>query len=251
MKKMNIHPVAEMLPYLRKAQFNDLVEDIKANGVKVPVLVNKAKDTIIDGRSRWMAAADAGIKEADIPLIVFKGKDEDIPSEILSRNLFRRHLSEDQRIMLVVKIRGKDVIEAAAERKKGALSGTFKKGKNGNGGSAVDQLAKEAKVSTHKAQQAITVFKAGKAEEVMQGKKLRSVSKSVPSKKRKPIKTKSLKEIIWNAYSSLMKRLKLQGWNMNEARAIIIGFAQGNTPDKSNGNGSGKSKAKAKKNNKK
>ena len=242
-----------MLPYLRKAQFNDLVEDIKVNGVKVPVLVNKAKDTIIDGRSRWMAAHDAGIKTADIPLVVFKGKDEEIPSEILSRNLFRRHLSEDQRIMLVVKIRGKEVIEEAAERKKGALAGTFKKGKNGNGGSSVDQMAKEAKVSTHKAQQAIKVFKAGKAEEVMEGKKLRQVSKSIPVKKRKPIKTKSLKEIVWNAYSSLMKRLKLQGWNVNEAKTILRGFLDGNTPDK-NGNGSngnGKSKSKAKKASKK
>jgi len=244
MKQMKIHPVAEMLPYLRKAQFNDLVEDIKVNGVLVPVLVNKAKDTIIDGRSRWMAAHDAGVKSADIPMVVFKGKDEEIPSEILSRNLFRRHLTEDQRIMLVVKIRGSQIIEEAAERKKGALTGTFKKGKNGNGGTSVEKVAAEAKVSTHKAQQAIKVFKAGKAEEVMRGKKLRATAKSIPTKKRKPLKVKSLKERVWLKYSALLKSFDKE--EHREVKKLLIAMASGKQPDPSgsngNGNGNGKDK---------
>jgi ParB-like chromosome segregation protein Spo0J len=242
MKTMKIHPLAEMLPYLRKAQFTDLVGDIKANGVQIPVLVNKAKDTIIDGRSRWMAAHDAGIKSDDIPLEVFKGKDEDIPTIILSRNLFRRHLTEDQRIMLVVKIRGKSVVEEAAARKSGALTGAFKKGKNGNGkgGTAVEQLAGEAKVSTHKAQQAISVFKAGKADEVLAGKKrLRDAHKGLPKKKRKPLKVKSLKDEVWEKFSRLMKSFDKE--QHREVRAILRGFLGGKTPDE---NGNGKSKAK-------
>jgi hypothetical protein len=244
MKTMQIHPVAEMLPYLRKAQFNDLVEDIRAHGVREPILVNKAKDTIIDGRSRWMAAHDAGIKSADIPMEPFKGEEADIPAEILSRNLFRRHLTEDQRIMLVIKIRGKDIIEEAAERKSGALKGTFKKGANGKGGgTAREQAAKEAKVSTHKAQQAIAVFKAGKADEVLQGKKrLRDAAKGTRKKSTRPIKVKSLKERVWKDYSNLMKKYDKE--DHREVKKLLRGMIDGKTPD-SDGNGNGKSKAKA------
>ena len=62
--------------------------------------MNKDKDTIIDGRNRWMIAYDLGFTPDKVPMEVFEGEDEDIPGAILSLNLFRRHLTEDQRVAL-------------------------------------------------------------------------------------------------------------------------------------------------------
>src|SRR5205823_6980221 len=93
------------------------------NGILVPILVNKKKDTIIDGRNRWMIATELKM-DGKVPLEVFKGKDEEIPGEIISRNIFRRHLTDEQRVMLVTKIRGEKLEEEAKQRQ--VAGGKFK-----------------------------------------------------------------------------------------------------------------------------
>jgi hypothetical protein len=216
-------------------QMNDLREDIRANGIKAPVLVNGAKDTILDGRNRWIIACELGLTPDKVPLEVFKGKEEEIPSVVLSRNLFRRHLTEDQRVQLVDKILHQHLEAAAQARMKAGKSdpvmNSIEQGKY------ADALADKANVSQHKARQAIKARKAGYADEVIAAKmRSKDAAKAAP-RKVKPKAAKPLKELVWNAYSALMKRIKLQGWNVNEAKSILLEFAQGNTPDKSNGNG--------------
>src|SRR6266567_3893929 len=111
MKIMKIHEVAKLFPTLPAKEMKELREDIRKNGVILPVLVNKKKDTILDGRTRWMIAHELGLKESAVPTEVFKGKDEDIPGAILSRNILRRHLNDGQRVMLVAQIRGEKLEE--------------------------------------------------------------------------------------------------------------------------------------------
>jgi ParB-like chromosome segregation protein Spo0J len=50
---LKIHPVAEIFPPLTGEDFNLLVEDIRKNGLREPILV--LGDEIIDGRNRERA----------------------------------------------------------------------------------------------------------------------------------------------------------------------------------------------------
>lgn len=219
LKVMKIHEIAKLFPILPTKEMRDLRSDIAANGIAVPILVNKKRDTILDGRNRWMIASELKLKESEIPMETFKGKDEDIPGEILSRNIFRRHLNDDQRISLLAKILAPKLEEEAAVRKtkKGAFGKTA-----GKKGSTAKQLAEIGKTSQHKAEQADKVRKHGDIEGVIKGqKKLHEAAKEVGSKTRKT-KTKTLEEEVWLAYQKLMKGFDIT--QHRRVKEILRGF---------------------------
>ncbi len=231
---MAVHDVAKMLPTLHAKARKELRDDIQANGIKVPVLVNKAKDTILDGRNRWQIAYELGFTPDQVPLEVFKGKDEEIPGAILSHNLFQRHLTEDQRVQLVDKILHLHLEAAARARmtagKSDPVMNSIERGKY------ADALADKANVSQHKARQAIKARKAGYADEVIAAKmRSKDAAKAAPRKTRRKVKT--LKEQVWEWFSRSMKRHPRE--QHREVRAILRGFIDGKTPDDN-----GKAKAK-------
>jgi hypothetical protein len=188
---MKVHPLCRMfnsLAPIPKDELAELTADIKANGIKVPILVNAKKDTILDGLTRWKIAHDLKLDLPDDRFEVFAGKDDEMEGEILSRNLFRRHMSDDQRVAVVSKLRGPALEKAAKARQSAA--GSFKgkaEGKALNGkGSVAEQVAKTAGVSKRKGEQAEKVRKSGALEDVIAGKeKLHKAAKKAPSKKRK------------------------------------------------------------------
>lgn len=205
-KVMKIHPICRMFSTeapLASSEVDELREDIRQHGIKIPLLVNKKKDTLLDGRTRWMIATELGLPTSKIPMDVYTGKDEDIPKEILSRNVFRRHLTDDQRVAVVSKIRGPQLEKEAKERQKEgakaatatAGSGAFKgkgkgKGKNGNGdteGSVAAHIAKETGSTQYKAEQAEKARKAGLLDDVIAKKTtLRKAASKAGKKTRKP-----------------------------------------------------------------
>jgi ParB-like chromosome segregation protein Spo0J len=225
---MAVHDVAKMLPTLSAKARKELRDDIQANGIRVPILVNKAKDTILDGRNRWQIAYELGFTPDQVPQEVFKGKDEEIPSVVLSRNLFRRHLTEDQRVQLVDKILHLHLEAAARARMKAGKSdpvmNSIERGKY------ADALADKANVSQHKARQAIKARKAGYADEVIAAKmRSKDAAKAAPRKtRRKAVKT--LKQELWEWFSRFMK--KFDRGQHREVRAILRGFIEGKTPEK-------------------
>jgi hypothetical protein len=195
-KVLQIHPVARKFPTLPAKEYKELKEDIETNGVELPILVNKKKDTLIDGRNRWMIATELGISDKVLKdAEVFKGKDDEIPAVILSRNLFRRHLTDDQRISLLTEIRAPELEKDAAERKK---SGTFAKD-GAPKGSVAEQLADEAKVTKYKAEQAMRARKRGTLGDVIKGKKSlpKAAGKRKPRKEKKPL---TLEDEVWNRF---------------------------------------------------
>ena len=80
------HPFAELFPLIKGREFDDLVADIRANGLREPVILFEG--AILDGRSRLSACQVAGIRPA---FRTYRGKDP--LGYVISANLRRRHLS--------------------------------------------------------------------------------------------------------------------------------------------------------------
>ena len=211
MRVLKIHEVASLFPVLQAKEMKDLREDIVARGIQVPILVNKKKDTIIDGRNRWMIAHQLKLPDSKIPMEVFKGKDEEIPGEIIARNILRRHLSDDQRVALVAKIRGlqfaADGKERMSEGGKGLLNSP-----NLPAHTHV-RLADEAQTTEHKARQALDVVKHAQdiINDVVSGKvPLRAAAKVArarkPStRKARPKKVRTLEQQVQAKFSRFME----------------------------------------------
>jgi len=97
MSRFRPHPISEIFPAMDGAEFDALVEDIKAHGLQQKLVMYQGK--ILDGRNRWRACEALGIKpkwvdyEGDDPL-----------GHVLSLNLHRRHLDASQRAMVGARI---------------------------------------------------------------------------------------------------------------------------------------------------
>ncbi len=91
------HPLANIFPMITGKAFAELVEDIRANGLREKIVLFDGK--IGDGRNRYKACLKAGVE----PL--FETYDGDDPlAYVLSANLHRRHLDDGQRSMVAAKI---------------------------------------------------------------------------------------------------------------------------------------------------
>ena len=95
------HPLANLFPLLEGAECDALVADIKAHGVREPVITYDGK--ILDGRNRVKAAIAAG---AEVPFREYEG--DDPLGFVISLNLHRRHLNESQRAMVAANIANMD-----------------------------------------------------------------------------------------------------------------------------------------------
>jgi len=94
----DIHPVAEMFPLIEGKAFDDLVADIKANGLRDPI--EYQGNAILDGRNRLRACKEAGVtpEYKEIPSNV------DPVKHIISRNIHRRHLTTAQRAAIAAEL---------------------------------------------------------------------------------------------------------------------------------------------------
>jgi hypothetical protein len=88
------HPLANLFPPMDEATFNELVKDIKANGLHEAITLSK-DGLILDGLNRYRACKKANITPK---FVTYQGTDE--LGFVLSKNLTRRHLTESQRAMI-------------------------------------------------------------------------------------------------------------------------------------------------------
>jgi ParB-like chromosome segregation protein Spo0J len=223
-----IHPLAQLFPMLQSKEYKELAADIAVRGIVVPILVNKKKDTIIDGRNRYWIALENGMAEKDIPKEVFDGTDEDIPKEILSRNLFRRHLTDKQRVVLVTKLRAPQLEKEAKERMGAAAAkkGTFN-GKGVKGTTVAKEIAKESKTTEGRAKQALAARKAGLLDEVYAEKRsLKSAADAAPKRKSKKAAAapKKLEDVVWARFQRWIKYWPMQ--KHQEVKVIVAEFCK-------------------------
>src|SRR5215813_3069912 len=88
---LDIHPLAEIFPPMSDEEIKSLIDDIKTNGLREPIIL--FEDKVLDGRNRHRACAELGIEPQTRKL---DGKGDPL-DYVISKNLHRRHLSESQR----------------------------------------------------------------------------------------------------------------------------------------------------------
>lgn len=88
----------QVMPPLSAEEHQELYEDIKANGVMVPIVVDE-DEVIVDGHHRAKIAAELGIP---CPEEIITGKSEaEKRGMAFGLNLKRRHLNREQRRVLI------------------------------------------------------------------------------------------------------------------------------------------------------
>lgn len=95
--ELNFHPLCVFFPRIVGAEFDALVADIKANGLRESIVLYEGQ--VLDGGNRYRACLEAGIEPH---FVGFTGGD--IAAFVLSANLHRRHLSQGQNAAIIAQI---------------------------------------------------------------------------------------------------------------------------------------------------
>ena len=91
------HPLANVFPLMEGRQFNELVEDLRINGLNELIVLHEG--AVLDGRNRLRACIAAGAPYQTVP---FKGADP--VAFVISANVHRRHLSTSQRSVVAAEL---------------------------------------------------------------------------------------------------------------------------------------------------
>jgi protein gp37 len=97
MNKLEYHQLANLFPLVHGQELDDLVHDIKENGLTNPVTLYEGK--ILDGRNRYRACLLAGVEPE---LIDFNGTNP--LNYVISQNLYRRNLNPSQLALIASEI---------------------------------------------------------------------------------------------------------------------------------------------------
>ena len=101
------HPAAAIFPMMGDADLAALAEDIREHGLREPIVLHD--DKIVDGRNRYAGCRLAGV----VPRFRDWKGEGSVVRWVLSANLHRRHLTDQQRAMVAAK--AKAAYEAEAE----------------------------------------------------------------------------------------------------------------------------------------
>jgi len=95
--ELKSHPHQELIPPMSLEDYQNLLDDIKRNGILQPIDVTY-NNVILDGHHRVKAARELGIKEVEvrIPELLYVDEDE----YLISVAMNRRHLTEGQKAVL-------------------------------------------------------------------------------------------------------------------------------------------------------
>jgi ParB-like chromosome segregation protein Spo0J len=99
----------QLLPPLSDDEYRALKADIAAQGVLVALVIDEDTGEVIEGHHRlkaWTELRAEGMKVPDYPKQVVRfANDGDRVAFVLAANLFRRHLTREQRGEVVTRLR--------------------------------------------------------------------------------------------------------------------------------------------------
>ena len=98
MSELEFNPVANIFPLMQGAEYNQLKDDITANGLLDSIWLD-TEGRILDGRNRCRVCLDVGVEPQ---YRTYEGSDE--LKFVISKNLHRRHLSESQRAVVASRL---------------------------------------------------------------------------------------------------------------------------------------------------
>jgi hypothetical protein len=116
---LKFHPLADLFPLMEGADFDELVADIKAHGLREKIDLYKGQ--IVEGRNRYRALQRLGIDPSADPTKYFRkaiyphtvggdiapheqDNDARVRAYIISKNIHRRHLTAEQKRKLLVEL---------------------------------------------------------------------------------------------------------------------------------------------------
>jgi ParB-like chromosome segregation protein Spo0J len=108
------HPLGDRFPPIEGVEFDELVADIKANGLIEPIVM--LDGMILDGRNRYRACVAADVEPTFRPFT-----SDDPAAYVISANIHRRHLTAEQKRDLIT-----ERIKAAPEKSDRAIADTLK-----------------------------------------------------------------------------------------------------------------------------
>ena len=108
-KTYTVHPLASLFPLIFGDEFERLVDDMRAHGLRRPILVT-GETMIVDGRNRLRAALAADVHAVFDTL----PPDANLFSVIVSENVLRRQMNKGQLAMVAALIR--QMHSASADR---------------------------------------------------------------------------------------------------------------------------------------
>jgi hypothetical protein len=109
-RRLEVHPLAHLLPQIPVGELAKLRVDIEQHGVLVPLLM--FEDKVLDGRHRLYLAAKL---DKPVRLEEFEGTEQEARARVGSLNLWRRHLNGKQKGQLAIDLYLDDAKKEAAE----------------------------------------------------------------------------------------------------------------------------------------
>jgi ParB-like chromosome segregation protein Spo0J len=113
--QLRFHPLADLFPLMEGEEFDALVADIKAHGLREPIVLLDGK--ILDGRNRYRACLAAGVEPTLENHFSAHHSTGEALAFIISKNIHRRHLTAEQKRDLIAKL-----IEVAPEKSDRAIA---------------------------------------------------------------------------------------------------------------------------------
>ena len=118
LKSLRLHPEANRVPRMPPEQEAEFRADIAERGIQVPIEIIDG-GVIVDGRSRYLAAKQLGIKR--VPVIRTPLNGDDPVLYMLRAATKRRHLTDDQRACLARE--EMEILSQIATRERARLGG--------------------------------------------------------------------------------------------------------------------------------
>lgn len=200
---MKFHPVADIFPLIDGEELQNLITDIRANGLREPIWLHPDDGSIIDGRNRYRACVEAGV---EVKTRTWDGQGS-LVEFVLSMNLHRRHLTASQRACVATDVL--PMLEAeAAERQRASrakpgeqIGQVAEKIPAPNAGESRDKAAAITGVNPHYVTDAkkLKDSKPALYEEVRAGKKTLTEAKRTVKEEKREEKREVNRELVQQA----------------------------------------------------